>query len=110
MVGAGAGDEGGAGQVARAVPPSVDVVCNGNKGTFIVARQMMCCRCRGCEAKAEKQGLALVEISPTEFERHSGEPSTCAVCFSCLCAAPTQCFIQSVHMCAQRVCPSTVKP
>ena len=48
------------------------MVCNGNRGLFIVERQVIVCLCSQCEARAAQMGLPEMELSPTDFERHSG--------------------------------------
>ena len=58
-----------------AFPPSftrLNVVCNGNRGVFIVERQVIVCLCSQCAARAAQMGLPEMELSPTDFERHSG--------------------------------------
>lgn len=50
----------------------IPVVCNGNKGIFLVGRQVIVCLCEGCVQRAKEVGLAEMELSPTDFERHSG--------------------------------------
>lgn len=49
------------------------VICNGNKGIFLVGRQVIVCLCEGCVQQAKKNGQPELELSPTDFERHSGE-------------------------------------
>lgn len=52
--------------------PSVPVTCNGNPGTYFLDRQTIACSCRTCEAKAARNNARYVEMTPTQFERHSG--------------------------------------
>ena len=51
----------------------VPVICNGNKGVFLVGRQVIVCLCNECEARAKSAGVPEMELSPTDFERHSGK-------------------------------------
>lgn len=37
-------------------PDSVAVICNGVRGVFHIAKQVMECRCRSCEAKVRPSG------------------------------------------------------
>lgn len=53
-------------------PAHVMVVCNGNVGKFLLMKQSMVCTCKLCQTKAAKMGVAYVDMTPTEFERHSG--------------------------------------
>lgn len=53
-------------------PKRKAVICNGNKGIYIVDRQVICCLCEQCSAEAKARGLDELELSPTDFERHSG--------------------------------------
>lgn len=46
----------------------VAVICNGNKGTFLVNTQTVMCCCNVCFRRESKKS----GITPTEFERHSG--------------------------------------
>ena len=50
----------------------VPVICNGNRGVFVVERQVIVCLCRSCVSRAAMDGLPEMELSPTDFERHSG--------------------------------------
>ncbi len=50
----------------------VDVVCNGNYGRLELPSQVVLCRCGECRAFAARAGLARLELTPAEFERHSG--------------------------------------
>ena len=54
-------------------PAHVLVQCNGNQGKFLLAKQSMVCTCKLCQNKAAKLGVPFVDMTPTEFERHSGE-------------------------------------
>ncbi len=56
----------------RPYPKRKAVICNGNKGVYIVDRQVICCLCEQCSAEAKSRGLEELELSPTDFERHSG--------------------------------------
>ena len=56
----------------------VPVICNGNRGVFVVERQVIVCLCRSCVSRAAMDGLPEMELSPTDFERHSG--SALATC------------------------------
>ena len=56
-------------------PKRKAVICNGNKGVYIVDRQVICCLCDQCSAEAKSRGLEELELSPTDFERHSGVQS-----------------------------------
>ena len=53
-------------------PKRKAVTCNGNKGIYIVDRQVICCLCEQCSTEAKARGLEELELSPTDFERHSG--------------------------------------
>ncbi|KAL0049732.1 hypothetical protein WJX82_008757 [Trebouxia sp. C0006] len=53
-------------------PAHVLVQCNGNQGKFLLNKQSMVCTCKLCQTKAAKLGLTFVDMTPTEFERHSG--------------------------------------
>ena len=55
----------------------LQVICNDNRGVFLVDRQVIACLCDQCKAKALQMGLAEMELSPTDFERHSGRPYPC---------------------------------
>ena len=68
----GGGGGGGARQRDPATPAQVPVVCNGNRGVFIVESQCMACQCSHCSERAAKLKLPYLELTPTEFERHSG--------------------------------------
>ncbi len=62
-------------------PAHVLVQCNGNQGKFLLNKQSMVCTCKLCQTKAAKLGLTFVDMTPTEFERHSGtKPSQTACC------------------------------
>ncbi|KAK9808673.1 hypothetical protein WJX72_001750 [[Myrmecia] bisecta] len=50
----------------------VAIICNGNKGRLVVDDSTVVCLCRGCQTKARRQGKPWVEMTPTEFEKHSG--------------------------------------
>ena len=54
-------------------PAHVLVQCNGNQGKFLLNKQSMVCTCKLCQTKAAKMGLTFIDMTPTEFERHSGE-------------------------------------
>ena len=51
----------------------VPVICNGNKGQFLVGRQVIVCLCNECTNRAKSSGIGEMELSPTDFERHSGK-------------------------------------
>lgn len=53
-------------------PAHVMVVCNSNVGKFLLVKQTMVCTCKLCQNKAAKIGVPFVDMTPTEFERHSG--------------------------------------
>lgn len=53
-------------------PAHITVQCNGNVGKFMLGKQSMVCMCKLCQAKAAKANLPYTEMTPTEFERHSG--------------------------------------
>ena len=53
-------------------PAHITVQCNGNVGKFMLGKQSMVCMCKVCQAKAAKANLPYSEMTPTEFERHSG--------------------------------------
>ena len=53
-------------------PAHVMVVCNSNVGKFLLVKQTMVCTCKLCQNKAAKMGVPFVDMTPTEFERHSG--------------------------------------
>lgn len=53
-------------------PERLPVICNGNQGIFIVERHVMVCLCTQCKNRAQDLGKAELELSPTDFERHSG--------------------------------------
>jgi hypothetical protein len=50
----------------------VPIVCNGNRGRFLLQRQACVCACKACAARAARAGAPHLEMTPTEFERHSG--------------------------------------
>jgi hypothetical protein len=50
----------------------VPIICNGNRGRFLLEHQSCVCHCKGCEARAARHNVAYHEMTPTEFERHSG--------------------------------------
>lgn len=54
-------------------PAHVMVVCNSNVGKFLLVKQTMVCTCKLCQNKAAKMGVPFVDMTPTEFERHSGD-------------------------------------
>ena len=54
-------------------PAHVMVVCNSNVGKFLLVKQTMVCTCKLCQTKAAKMGVPFVDMTPTEFERHSGQ-------------------------------------
>lgn len=58
-------------------PAHVLVQCNGNQGKFLLNKQSMVCTCKLCQIKAAKMGVAFVDMTPTEFERHSGTYLVC---------------------------------
>lgn len=68
-------------------PAHVMVVCNGNVGKFLLMKQSMVCTCKLCQTKAAKMGAAYVDMTPTEFERHSGTKTSTPVPDSATCAA-----------------------
>lgn len=53
-------------------PAHIVVQCNGNIGKFMLGKQSMVCMCKLCQVKAAKAELPYTEMTPTEFERHSG--------------------------------------
>ena len=53
-------------------PAHVVVVCNSNVGKFLLVKQTMVCTCKLCQNKAAKMGVPFHDMTPTEFERHSG--------------------------------------
>jgi len=63
-------------------PAHVLVQCNGNQGKFLLNKQSMVCTCKLCQTKAAKLGLTFVEMTPTEFERHSGTKQSHIACCS----------------------------
>ena len=65
-------------------PAHVLVQCNGNQGKFLLVKQSMVCTCKLCQNKAAKLGVPFVDMTPTEFERHSG--TALAVLHNCVCA------------------------
>lgn len=73
------GAEGGGGGLRPVMNPTaseqvhVPIMCNGNRGRFLLERQSCVCHCKGCEARAARHNVAYHEMTPTEFERHSGE-------------------------------------
>jgi hypothetical protein len=56
----------------RPHPPTVRVVCNGNPGAFMLPAQLVRCGCAVCAATAAAHYVPHLELTPTEFERHSG--------------------------------------
>ena len=61
-------------------PAHVLVQCNGNQGKFLLNKQSMVCTCKLCQTKAAKLGLTFVDMTPTEFERHSGTQQSHIAC------------------------------
>ena len=50
----------------------VPIICNGNRGRFLLERQSCVCHCKLCGERAERMRVPYHEMTPTEFERHSG--------------------------------------
>ncbi len=50
----------------------VPIICNGNRGRFLLERQSCVCHCKLCAQRAERMHVFYHEMTPTEFERHSG--------------------------------------
>ena len=61
-------------------PAHVVVVCNSNVGKFLLVKQTMVCTCKLCQNKAAKLGVPFVDMTPTEFERHSGSHRAARCC------------------------------
>ena len=47
-------------------------MCNGNRGYYVVDSGTCICCCVACTERAKRADLPCFQISPTEFERHSG--------------------------------------
>jgi len=64
----------GAGEPPKSTyPKRLPVICNNNKGIYLVDRQVICCLCQQCKEEAAARQLPELELSPTDFERHSGD-------------------------------------
>ena len=50
----------------------IPIVCNGNRGYYLVHSSTCICCCVACMERAKRADLPCIQISPTEFERHSG--------------------------------------
>ena len=50
----------------------IPIVCNGNRGYYLVHSSTCICCCVACNERAKRADLPCIQISPTEFERHSG--------------------------------------
>ena len=50
----------------------IPIVCNGNRGYYVVDSGTCICCCVACTERAKRADLPCFQISPTEFERHSG--------------------------------------
>ena len=55
---------------------AVPVICNSNRGLYLLERRHMACTCTTCSSSAEKSGLPYHELELSYFERHSGEDGT----------------------------------
>lgn len=66
-------------------PGHVMVVCNSNVGKFLLVKQTMVCTCKLCQTKAAKMGVPFVDMTPTEFERHSGQHANPIFTLLCVC-------------------------
>ena len=53
----------------------IPIVCNGNRGFYLVHSSTCICCCVACNERAKRADLPCIQISPTEFERHSGKPT-----------------------------------
>ena len=94
-------------------PAHVMVVCNSNVGKFLLVKQTMVCTCKLCQTKAAKMEVPFVDMTPTEFERHSGEKrqSTLRVGLSHqsipastmrqFCSLTAQCRMCSINVCCR---------
>lgn len=51
---------------------AVPVICNGNRGLYLVGTGNMACTCKTCSAAAETNNVPYYELDLTVFERHSG--------------------------------------
>ncbi len=51
----------------------VPIICNGNRGRFLLEHQSCICHCKLCAQRAQRSAVPYHEMTPTEFERHSGE-------------------------------------
>lgn len=54
----------------------IQVACNGNVGTYLPSVHLVACDCVHCRDFAAERGLARLELSPTQFEAHSGRGAT----------------------------------
>ena len=50
----------------------IPIACNGNRGYYVVDSGTCICCCVACTDRAKRADLSCSQISPTEFERHSG--------------------------------------
>lgn len=53
------------------LPGEVSIICNGVRGSFVLASQRVICRCKDCGKRAPEQR----EFTPTQFEQHCGAGS-----------------------------------
>ena len=54
----------------------IPIVCNGNRGYYLVHSSTCICCCVACNERAKRADLPCIQISPTEFERHSGRAAS----------------------------------
>src|SRR5579875_1718103 len=77
----------------------VPIICNGNRGRFLLQRQACVCACRACAQRAQRAGAPHLEMTPTEFERHSGARFACVpthdlCCMLALSGTTAACIMQ----------------
>ncbi|KAK9812437.1 hypothetical protein WJX73_010562 [Symbiochloris irregularis] len=51
---------------------AVPVICQGNRGLYLLERDKMACTCKTCSSSAERAGVPYHELDLIIFERHSG--------------------------------------
>ena len=54
------------------LPRELQIICNGQAGTFVVRTQTIYCHCAFCAETAAENNRHRLELSVCEFERHAG--------------------------------------
>lgn len=52
---------------------AVPVICNGNRGLYLMERSMMACTCETCSTAAKRAHVPYHELDVVFFEQHSGQ-------------------------------------